>query len=105
MQTLSYKLRSGPRRPPALGGPRPSEAPGPRRPPSEAPHFSPFQWSVRNNEATIVAEKVKACLQNNQPVIVMGDLNANSPKMLIWSLKTTYAVARQAMIVMIMYKT
>jgi len=52
-----------------------------------------------------VAEKVKACLQNNQPVIVMGDLNANSPKMLIWSLKTTYAVARQAMIVMIMYKT
>ena len=27
-----------------------------------------------------MAEKVKACLQNNQPVIVMGDLNANSPQ-------------------------
>jgi exodeoxyribonuclease-3 len=43
-------------------------------------HFSPFQWSVRNNEAAIVAEKVKACLQNSQPVIVMGDLNAHSPQ-------------------------
>jgi exodeoxyribonuclease-3 len=45
-----------------------------------ATHFSPFQWSVRNNEAAIVVEKVKTCLHNNQPVIVMGDLNANSPQ-------------------------
>ena len=42
-------------------------------------HLSPFKWEVRQQEATVLAGKIKPLLKNGAKVMVLGDFNAFSP--------------------------
>lgn len=44
-----------------------------------ATHLSPFKWETRLEEARIISETIRPFLENNEKVIVLGDLNTSNP--------------------------